>query len=100
MSERESNKPEKWEVAEMVRVAIDAHETKKEGSFITKTEFEYANKLRDQLVDGRLKTLEEDASDAKDRNKWLFRLVIGAIIASLIPIAIALLSQAQGNILR
>lgn len=99
----ETNKPEKWEVAEMIRVAIDDHETKKEGSFkdrITKTEFEYANKLRDQLVDGRLKTLEEDASDAKDRNKWLFRLVIGAIIASLIPIAIALLSQAQGNILR
>lgn len=97
---RETNSPEKWEVAEMIRVAIDAHETKKEGNFITKTEFEYANKLRDQLVDGRLKTLEEDASDAKDRNKWLFRLVIGAIIASLIPIAIALLSQAQGNILR
>ena len=100
MTDKENQKPEKWEVAEMIRVAIDAHETKKEANFITKTEFEYANKLRDQPVDGRLKTLEDDSKEAKDRNKWLFRLVIGAIIASLIPIAIALLSQAQGNILR
>lgn len=92
--------PERWEVAEMIRDGIEKHEAKKEGQFITKTEFEYASKLRDQAVDGRLKSLESDATDSKDRNKWLFRLVIGAIIVSLIPIVIALLSQAQGNILK
>jgi len=84
----------------MIRGAIEVHETKKESNFVTKTEFTYANQLRDQAVDKRLKDLEDDATDAKDRNKWLFRLVIGAIIVSLIPVVIALISQAQGNILK
>lgn len=95
------NKPiERWQVAELIRLAIEAHEIKKESNFVTKTEFEYANKLRDQLVDKRLADLEQDQTDAKDRNKWLFRLVVGAIILSLIPIAIALLAQSQGSILK
>lgn len=95
------NKPiERWQVAELIRLAIEAHEIKKESNFVTKTEFEYANKLRDQLVDKRLADLEQDQTDAKDRNKWLFRLVVGAIILSLIPITIALLAQSQGSILK
>jgi hypothetical protein len=97
---KETTPPERWEVAEMIRGAIEVHETKKESNFVTKTEFTYANQLRDQAVDKRLKDLEDDATDAKDRNKWLFRLVIGAIIVSLIPVVIALISQAQGNILK
>lgn len=97
----DQNKPiERWQVAELIRLAIEAHEIKKESNFVTKTEFEYANKLRDQLVDKRLADLEQDQTDAKDRNKWLFRLVVGAIILSLIPIAIALLAQSQGSILK
>lgn len=97
---KEQTPPERWEVAELIRDAIEKHEIKKESSFVTRTEFEYANKLRDQQVDKRLLDLETDGNDAKDRNKWLFRLVIGAIIVSLIPIVIALLSQAQGNVLK
>lgn len=101
MVARDEDRPvEKWEVAEMIRMAIEAHEVKKEGNFVSKTEFEYAAKLRDQIVDKRLLDLERDQIDARDRNKWLFRLVVGAIVVSMIPIVIALLSQAQGSVLK
>lgn len=100
MAGKQTTPPERWEVSEMIRTAIETHEVKKEASFVTKTEFEYASKLRDQAVDKRLKDLEDGSDDVKDRNKWLYRLVIGSIIVSLIPIVIALLSQAQGNVLK
>ena len=100
MNDLPTNKPEKWEIAEMIRASIESHEIKKEGSFVSKTEFEYVNKLRDQAVNSRLGDLEKDSTNAQDRNKWLFRLVVGAVILSFIPIVIALLSQAQGSILK
>ena len=85
----------KWEVQDMIRTAIEDHETRKENKFVLKYELELLQKDNDR----RLIDLENDSRDAKDRNKWLFRLVVGAIIVSLIPIVIALLSQSQGNIL-
>lgn len=90
----------RWQASEMIRLAIEKHEQKKETKFVTKTEFEYTNKLRDQLTNERLKDLENYNIEAKDRSKWLLRLVGGAVILSLIPIIVALLSQAQGSILR
>ena len=86
----------KWEVQELIRKSIEDHETRKEGKFVLKYELDLLQKDNDR----RLSDLEEDAKDSKDRNKWLFRLVVGAIIVSLIPIVIALLSQSQGNILK
>ena len=86
----------KWEVQELIRTAIEDHETRKESKFVLKYELELLQKDNDR----RLVDLENDSKEAKDRNKWLFRLVISAIITSLIPIVIALLSQAQGNILK
>lgn len=86
----------KWEVQELIREAIEKHENQKEGKFILKYELDLLQKDNDR----RLGSLETDSVEAKDRNKWLFRLVVGAIITSLIPIAIALLSQSQGNILK
>ena len=86
----------KWEVQELIRTAIEDHETRKESKFVLKYELELLQKVNDR----RLVDLENDSKEAKDRNKWLFRLVISAIITSLIPIVIALLSQAQGNILK
>ena len=86
----------KWEVQEAVRKGIEDHETRKEGKFVLKYELDLLQKDNDR----RLGDLEGDNNDAKDRNKWLFRLVVASIIVSLIPIAIALLSQLQGNILK
>lgn len=100
MSDASQKSMEPWQVDEKIRNAIELHETRKDGVFVTKTEFEYTNKLRDQLVDKRLADLEQENNDTKDRNKWLFRLVIGAIIISLIPVLIALLSTSQGSILK
>lgn len=86
----------KWEVQDSIREAIERHEVQKENKFIMKYELDLLQKDNDR----RLGDLEQDGADAKDRNKWLFRLVVGAIITSLIPIVIALLSQPQGNILK
>lgn len=96
MASQEDKNMEKWEVADMIRQAIDAHEIKKEGEFVRKYEMDLLQKDNDR----RISNLEDDSTEAKDRNKWLFRLVIGAILTSLIPIVIALLSQSQGSILR
>lgn len=95
----QNESPKRWEVAEMIRDAIEKHETRKESLFVTKTEFEYATRLSQQSVEDRIRALEVDSRDNKDHNKWLFRLVVGAVVLSLIPIAVALLAQAQGNIL-
>ena len=86
----------KWEVQELIRKSIEDHETRKEGKFVLKYELDLLQKDNDR----RLVDLEDDSKESKDRNKWLFRLVVGAIIVSLIPIVIALLSQSQGNILK
>ena len=86
----------KWEVQELIRKGIEDHETRKEGKFVLKYELDLLQKDNDR----RLVDLEDDSKESKDRNKWLFRLVVGAIIVSLIPIVIALLSQSQGNILK
>lgn len=96
MAENNEKYLKEWEVKDIVRQAIDDHEARKEGKFVLKYELDLLQKDNDR----RLKDLEDDNTDSKDRNKWLFRLVIGAIIVSLIPIVIALLSQSQGNILK
>lgn len=96
MANEEEKFLKEWEVKDIVRSAIEDHETRKEGKFVLKYELDLLQKDNDR----RLKDLEDDAADAKDRNKWLFRLVVGAIIVSLIPIVIALLSQSQGTILK
>lgn len=96
MAENNEEFLKKWEVQDMIRTAIEDHETRKENKFVLKYELELLQKDNDR----RLIDLENDSRDAKDRNKWLFRLVISAILVSLIPIVIALLSQSQGNILK
>ena len=96
MADKEERYLKEWEVKDIVRAAIEDHETRKEGKFVLKYELELQQKDNDR----RLINLEDDNKDGKDRNKWLFRLVIGAIIISLIPIVIALLSQSQGNVLK
>jgi len=96
MSDSNEDFLKKWEVQDMIRTAIEDHETRKENKFVLKYELELLQKDNDR----RLNDLETDSKESKDRNKWLFRLVISAIITSLIPIVIALLSQAQGNVLK
>lgn len=96
MSDRNEDLVKRWEVGDMIRAAIKEHELEKENKFV----FKYELQSKEESLSRRLVDLEEDAKDAKDRNKWLFRLVVGAIITSLIPIVIALLSQSQGNILK
>ena len=51
-------------------------------------------------IEARVKDLEDDAAEARDTNRWLFRLVVGAVITSFIPILIALLSRGSGGLLR
>ena len=96
MANQEDKYLREWEVKDIVRAAIEDHETRKEGKFVLKYELDLVQKDNDR----RLVDLEDDSKESKDRNKWLFRLVVGAIIVSLIPIVIALLSQSQGNILK
>ena len=96
MAENNEEFLKKWEVQDMIRIAIEDHETRKENKFVLKYELELLQKDNDR----RLVDLENDSKESKDRNKWLFRLVISAILVSLIPIVIALLSQSQGNILK
>lgn len=96
MADKNEEYMKKWEVQEAVRKSIEDHETRKEGKFVLKYELDLLQKDNDR----RLGDLEGDSTDSKDRNKWLFRLVVTSIIVSLIPIVIALLSQSQGNILK
>ena len=96
MADKNEDFLKRWEVQDMIRTAIEDYETRKENKFVLKYELELLQKDNDR----RLVDLENDSKESKDRNKWLFRLVISAIITSLIPIVIALLSQAQGNILK
>lgn len=89
----------RWEVKEMVDNAIQAHETRKEGTFVPVYMLELYKKDIEAKVhdlEGSVRELKEAAQDAKDRNKWLLRLVVGAVITSFIPIAIALLSKNGG----
>lgn len=96
MADNNEEYMKKYEVQELIREAIERHELQKENKFIMKHELDLLQKDNDR----RIGNLEQDTTEAKDRNKWLFRLVVGAIITSLIPIVIALLSQSQGNILK
>lgn len=89
----------RWEIKEMVDNAIQAHETRKEGMFVPVYMLELYKKDIEAKVhdlEGSVRDLKEAAQDAKDRNKWLLRLVVGAVITSFIPIAIALLSKNGG----
>ena len=89
----------RWEVKEMVDNAIQAHETRKEGTFVPVYMLELYKKDIEAKVhdlEGDLKDLQDAAQEAKDRNKWLLRLVVGAVITSFIPIAIALMSKNGG----
>lgn len=86
----------KWQVKEIIDDAITKHELRKENDFVRV----YVLDLYKKDIESRLKDLETDSSEAKDRNKWLFRLVVGAVITSFVPIVIALLSNSRGGLLR
>lgn len=89
----------RWQIKEMIDTAIQAHETRKEGAFVPVYMLELYKKDIEAKVhdlEGSVRELKEAAQDAKDRNKWLLRLVVGAVITSFIPIAIALLSKNGG----
>ena len=86
----------RWEVKEAIQQAIDLHETRKASIYVPV----YALDLYKKDIEARLKELEDDATEEKDRNRWLFRLVVGAVITSFIPILIALLSRGTGGLLR
>lgn len=86
----------KWQVKEIIDDAITKHELRKENDFVRV----YVLDLYKKDIESRLKDLEADSADAKDRNKWLFRLVVGAVITSFVPIVIALLSNSRGGLLR
>lgn len=86
----------KWQVKEIIDDAITKHELRKENDFVRV----YVLDLYKKDIESRLKDLEDDSADAKDRNKWLFRLVVGAVITSFVPIVIALLSNSRGGLLR
>nr|DAY12851.1 MAG TPA: hemolysin [Caudoviricetes sp.] len=86
----------KWQVKEIIDDAITKHELRKENDFVRV----YVLDLYKKDIESRLKDLETDAAEAKDRNKWLFRLVVGAVITSFVPIVIALLSNSRGGLLR
>lgn len=93
----------KYEVKEAIDDAIQKHEARKEGNFVPIYALDlYKKDIEAQIreLDGEIKDIKADAADARDRNRWLFRLVVGAVITSLIPIAIALLSRGGGGILR
>jgi hypothetical protein len=86
----------RWEVKEAIQQAIDLHETRKASMYVPF----YALDLYKKEIEARVKDLETDAAEEKDRNRWLFRLVVGAVITSFIPILIALLSRGSGGLLR
>lgn len=86
----------RWEVKEAIQQAIDLHETRKATTYVPV----YALDLYKKDIEARVKDLEDDAAEARDRNRWLFRLVVGAVITSFIPILIALLSRGSGGLLR
>lgn len=86
----------KWQVKEIIDDAITKHELRKENDFVRV----YMLDLYKKDIESRLKDLETDSADSKDRNKWLFRLVVGAVITSFVPIVIALLSNSRGGLLR
>lgn len=86
----------KWQVKEIIDDAIANHELRKENDFVRV----YVLDLYKKDIESRLKDLETDSAEAKDRNKWLFRLVVGAVITSFVPIVIALLSNSRGGLLR
>lgn len=86
----------KWQVKEIIDDAITKHELRKENDFVRV----YVLDLYKKDIESRLKDLETDSEEAKDRNKWLFRLVVGAVITSFVPIVIALLSNSRGGLLR
>ena len=86
----------KWQVKEIIDDAITKHELHKEKDFVPI----YALEIYKKDIESRLKDLETDSAEAKDRNKWLFRLVVGAVITSFVPIVIALLSNSRGGLLR
>nr|DAR94288.1 MAG TPA: hemolysin [Caudoviricetes sp.] len=86
----------KWQVKEIIDDSITKHELRKENDFVRV----YVLDLYKKDIESRLKDLETDSAEAKDRNKWLFRLVVGAVITSFVPIVIALLSNSRGGLLR
>ena len=86
----------KWQVKEIIDDAITKHELRKENDFVRV----YMLDLYKKDIESRLEDLETDSADSKDRNKWLFRLVVGAVITSFVPIVIALLSNSRGGLLR
>lgn len=86
----------KWQVKEIIDDAITKHELRKENDFVRV----YVLDLYKKDIESRLKDLETDSAESKDRNKWLFRLVVGAVITSFVPIVIALLSNSRGGLLR
>ena len=86
----------KWQGKEIIDDAIAKHELRKENDFVRV----YVLDLYKKDIESRLKDLEDDSAEAKDRNKWLFRLVVGAVITSFVPIVIALLSNSRGGLLR
>ena len=95
----ENQSMNRWEIKEMVDNAIQAHETRKEGMFVPVYMLKLYKKDIEAKVhdlEGGVKELKDAAQDAKERNKWLFRLVVGAVLTSFIPIAIALLSKNGG----
>lgn len=90
----------RWQIKEMIDDAISKHELRKENSFVPVYMLEiYKKDVEAQVHDlkNSVKDLEDAANDAKDRNKWLLRLVVGAVITSFIPIAIALMSKTNGG---
>lgn len=89
----------RWQIKEMIDDAISKHELRKESTFVPVYMLEiYKKDVEAQVheLENSVKDLEAAASDAKDRNKWLFRLVVGAVLTSFVPIAIALLSKNGG----
>lgn len=95
----ENQSMNRWEIKEMIDTAIQVHETRKEGAFVPVYMLElYKKDIEAQIheIKNDVEDLEGAASDAKDRNKWLFRLVVGAVLTSLIPIAIALMNRGGG----
>ena len=90
----------KYEVKEAIDDAIQKHEARKEGNFVPIYALDlYKKDIESQIreLNGEIKDLKADAADARDRNRWL---VVGAVITSFIPIAIALLSRGSGGLLR
>ena len=96
MTERENSKPERWQVDEMIRNAITAHEARKESEFVRLYQLD---RYKDN-VDRRITPLEEDSKNAKASNKWLFRLVITSIATAAVPIIVGFVALAQGAVIQ